>query len=248
MKKFILGVFAFALFIGTNTAQTPAADLIKKASKAVKNIAGKKEKLAEAQTAIDAMMADAANKTSWDALLWKGKMYNEMASIDNLERSKNQLLGKPYKAEYTKSGLMAADALLASLKATQDKKQIKEVTAALAEAQSSVNNYGSDLTDAKDYVGAYNSFKAVIDIHDALKANGVKSTLDKVEDYNKQLYLIALLSTYSEKEKKGINKVFLVALVVGVVIIAVPVIIVHSPVPGAGALPARVKFELLHCV
>ena len=203
MKKFILGVFAFMLFIGTNTAQTPAADLIKKASKAVKNIGGKKEKLAEAQTAIDAMMADAANKTSWDALLWKGKMYNEMASIDNLERSKNQLLGKPYKAEYTKSGLMAADALLASLKATQDKKQIKEVTAALAEAQSSVNNYGSDLTDAKDYVGAYNSFKSVIDIHDALKANGVKSTLDKVEDYNKQLYLIALLSTYSEKEKEA---------------------------------------------
>ena len=148
MKKFILGVFAFMLFIGTNTAQTPSIDLIKKASKAVKNIAGKKEKLADAQTAVDAMMADAANQTSWDALLWKGKMYNEMASIDNLERSKNQLLGKPYKAEFTKSGLMATEALLAASKATQDKKQIKEVMTALSEAQSSVNNYGSDLTDS----------------------------------------------------------------------------------------------------
>ena len=41
-------------------------------------------------------------------------------------------------------------------------------------------------------------------IHDILKANGGKSTLDKVEEYNKQLYLASLLSTYAEKEKESI--------------------------------------------
>lgn len=200
MKKLILGILAIMLFIGTTTAQTPV-ELIAKAKKAVKAISGKKEKLAEAQAAIDAMMGAADNKTNWEALLWQGKMYNEMASIDNLERSKMQLLGKQYKAEYTKSGLMGSDALLGAAKATQDKKQLKEIMAALTEVQTSVNNYGSDLTDAKDYVSAYKSFKSVLDIHDVLKANGAKSSLDKVEDYNKQLYLVALLSTYSDMEK-----------------------------------------------
>lgn len=200
MKKLILGILALALCIGTTNAQTPV-ELIGKAKKAIKAIGGKKEKLADAQTAIDAMMGAAENQTSWEALLLKGKLYNEMASIDNLERSKNQLLGKQYKAEFTKSGLMAADALLAALKATQDKKQIKEVTTALSEAQQNVNSNGSDLTDAKDYVGAYKSFKSVLDIHEALKANAVKSSLDKPDDYNKQLYLVALLSTYSDMEK-----------------------------------------------
>ena len=200
MKKFVFGIFALMLFAGTTTAQTPV-ELITKAKKAVKAISGKKEKLADAQTAIDAMMAAGDNKTNWEALLWQGKLYNEMASIDNLSRSTNQLLGKPYKAEYTKAGLMGADALMAAVKGTQDKKQLKEVIAALTEAQVNVNNYGSDLTDAKDYVSAYKSFKSVLDIHEALKANSAKSTLDKVEDYNKQLYLVALLSTYSDMEK-----------------------------------------------
>jgi hypothetical protein len=200
MKKLILGILAIMLFIGTTTAQTPV-ELIAKAKKAVKAIAGKKEKLAEAEAAIDAMMKATENQSNWEALLWKGKMYNEMASIDNLERSKMQLLGKPYKAEYTKSGLMGTEALLAAAKATQDKKQLKEILAALTEVQTSVNNYGSDLTDAKDYASAYKSFKSVLDIHDVLKANATKSSLDKVEDYNKQLYLVALLSTYSDMEK-----------------------------------------------
>jgi hypothetical protein len=200
MKKLILGILALTLFIGTISAQTPV-ELLGKAKKAVKNIGGKKEKLADAQAAIDAMMGATENQTNWEALLWKGKMYNEMSSIDNLFRSTNQLLGKPYKSEFTKAGLMASDALLAALKATQDKKQIKEITAALSEAQVSVNNNGSDLTDAKDYLGAYKSFRSVLDVHEALKANASKSTLDKLEDYNKQLYLVALLSTYSEMEK-----------------------------------------------
>ncbi len=199
MKKIILGILALTLFIGTTTAQTPA-DLISKAKKAVKNISGKKEKIKEAETAIDAMMQAPENKTNAEALLLKGKFYNELASIDNLERSKNQLLGKQYKAEFTKSGLMAAEALLASAKGTEDKKLLKDIIASLAEAQSNVNNYGSDLTDAKDYVGAYNSFKSVLEIHEVLKANGSKSSLDKKADYDKQLYLVALLSTYSDKE------------------------------------------------
>ena len=79
MKKVILGILALTLFIGSTTAQTPA-DLISKAKKAVKNISGKKEKIKEAETAIDAMMQASENKTNAEALLWKGKFYNELPS------------------------------------------------------------------------------------------------------------------------------------------------------------------------
>ena len=200
MKKVILGLLALTLFIGTTTAQSPA-DLISKAKKTVKNISGKKEKVKEAEDAVAAMMQASENKTNAEALMWQGKFYNELASIDNLERSKMQLLGKQYKTEFKKSGLMASAALMAAAKATEDKKLMKDILASLSEAQSNVNNYGSDLTDAKDYISAYNSFKAVLDIHEVLKANGSKSTMDKTEDYNKQLYLVALLSTYSDMEQ-----------------------------------------------
>ena len=200
MKKVILGILALTLFIGSTTAQSPA-DLISKARKTVRNISGKKEKVKEAEDAVTAMMGAAENKTNAEALMWKGKFYNELASIDNLERSKMQLLGKQYKSEFRQSGLNAADALMAAAKATEDKKLMKDIITSLAEAQANVNSYGSDLTDAKDYLGAYNSFKAVLGIHEVLKANDSKSTLDKPEEYNRQLYLVALLSTYADMEK-----------------------------------------------
>jgi hypothetical protein len=79
MKKLILAILAFALVTGTSIAQTPI-ELIKAASKAVKGIGGKKEKIAVAQTAIDAMMKAPENQTNWEALVIKGKMYNEMTS------------------------------------------------------------------------------------------------------------------------------------------------------------------------
>ena len=87
MKKLFLAILAFAFFTGSSIAQTPAADLIKAANKAVKGISGKKEKLAPAEAAIDAMMKLPENQTNWEALLIKGKFYNEQSSMDNLQQA-----------------------------------------------------------------------------------------------------------------------------------------------------------------
>ena len=204
MKKLFLAILALALFTGSISAQTPAADLIKAANKAVKNIGGKKEKLALAEAAVDAMMKTPENQTSWEALLIKGKMYNEESSIDNLQRQTASLMKKDFKSEYNKSAFMASEALIAASKATQDKKQLKEVSAALSEAQGSLGNYVQEFTDGKDYVSAYNSLNAGLTTHDALKALGSKSIFDKVDEYNKQLYLVGLLSVYADKEKETV--------------------------------------------
>ncbi len=204
MKKLFLALLAFALFTGTSMAQTPAADLIKAANKAVKSISGKKDKLAAAEAAVDAMMKTPENQTNWEALLVKGKMYNEMSSIDNLERSLVAVTKKEYKSQFNKSAIMATDALIAASKATQDKKQLKEVISALTEAQGALGNYVQEFTDAKDYVSAYNCLNAGLTSHEVLKSLGAKSIFDKVEEYNKQLYLVGLLSVYADKEKESV--------------------------------------------
>jgi tetratricopeptide (TPR) repeat protein len=204
MKKLFLALLAFALFTGTSIAQTPAADLIKAANKAVKSIGGKKDKFPAAEAAVDAMMKTPENQTNWEALLVKGKMYNEMSSIDNLQLTTAKLTGKPYKPEFTKSAMMAVDALIAASKATQDKKQLKDVVSALTEAQGNLGNYVQEFTDAKDYVSAYNCLNAGLTSHEVLKSLGAKSIFDKVEEYNKQLYLVGLLSVYADKEKESV--------------------------------------------
>ena len=205
MKKLFLAFLAVALVTGTMSAQTPAADLIKAANKAVKNMGGKKDKMAAAETAIDAMMKLPENQTNWEALLIKGKFYNEQSSMDNLQLATAKITGKAYKFEFTKSAMMASDALIAASKATQDKKQLKEVVSALTEAQGNLGNYISEFTDSKDYVSAYTSLYAGLNTHDALKALGGKSIFDKVEEYNKQLYLVGLLSVYADKEKESVG-------------------------------------------
>jgi hypothetical protein len=203
MKKLILAILAFALVTGTSIAQTPV-ELIKAASKAVKGIGGKKEKIAVAQAAIDAMFKAPENQTNWEALLVKGKMYNEMTSIDNLQLTTAKLTGKAYKPEFGKASMQAVDALIAASKATQDKKQLKEVISELVTAQGSLGNYVADFTDAKDYVSAYTNLNAGLASHDVLKALGSKSLFDKADEYNKQLYLVGLLSVYADKEKESV--------------------------------------------
>jgi hypothetical protein len=203
MKSLILGILAFTLTVGSISAQAPA-DLIKAASKAVKGIGGKKEKVAAAETAVDAMMKAPENANSWEALLTKGKFYNELTSIDRSGRQIAQLTGKTHKTEYVKAPLQATEALIAASKATQDKKQLKEILAGLSEVQGDLNASASELTDAKDYAGAYDAFYKVIQIHDVLKANGSKSNLDKADDMARQLNWAGLLSVYSEKEKESV--------------------------------------------
>ena len=204
MKKSLFVLFMLVLC--TNlvvTAQTPA-DLIKSAAKATKAL-GEKEKVAAAQTAVDAMMKAPENQTNWEALLTQGRFYNKLSSLDALNSQAAALLKKEYKFEYPKAGLSAATPLLAAMKATQDKKQLKEITASLFDAQNAILGSAGIFTDTKDYLTAYTCFKTSLDIHDVLKANSAKSVLDKPEDYSKQVYYAGLLSIYCDKEKESVG-------------------------------------------
>lgn len=200
MRKILIGIVASFLTIITINAQTPAQQLLDAAKKATKGDV-KKENIAAAQKAVDDALASADNQSGYEAYLYKAKLMLSMAKLDDQGRALAGISGKAFKSDYTKSALNGVTALLTALKNTKDPKATKEILKTLSDINAYTNNYASELSEAKDYVGAYESFRAGLDVHDALKAANMKSSLDKPEEYSKQLYLAGLLATYAEKDE-----------------------------------------------
>lgn len=212
MNKLILSILTSLLLITTSFAQT-SQDLIKKATKAIDNIGGKKEKVAEATAAVNEALKSPDNQSNWEAQLLKAKLNNELSTTDNLQVSANAALKKDYKREYTMSALNA----LASIEAAQKvlptdpklaKKAMAEIFKAAAITETTLGNYAQDFIDKKDstgYLNAFLSFKGAIDLHKFLKDNGQKSALDDQKIYDRQEYLAALLSGYAGKEKDMVD-------------------------------------------
>jgi hypothetical protein len=99
--------------------------------------------------------------------------------------------------------LEGASAFLTALKNTKDPKAIKEIGKIANESYGYLRSYAGDFSEVQDYVNSYASFKGCLDFHEAIKAAGMKSPLDKIEDYNGVLYLAGLLSTYAQKEEEA---------------------------------------------
>jgi thioredoxin-like negative regulator of GroEL len=202
MKRVILGLVALFFSLSTFAQQTPL-QLLEAAKKATKGDV-KKEKLAEVEKIVEAALNAPENKSGAEAYLYKAKLMMSMAKLDDGAKALASITGKPAKNEYTASGLKAADAIMMALKNNKDPKAAKEILKLMADVAPTLKGYTQDLIDAKDYVGAYTSFKTGLDIHKALKGAGQKSSLDKPEDYNQQLYLTGLLSGYAGKEKEAV--------------------------------------------
>ena len=202
MRRFLL-CFVAGLITLSIHAQTPQ-QLLDAAKKATKSDV-KKENIAATEKAVEDALKAPENQAGYEAYLYKAKLMLSMAKLDDNARIVANISKKEYKSEYPKSAVDAVSALLTAMKNTKDPKAIKEIGKLLTETNGFLNQYGSEMSETKDYLGAYNSFKSTLDVNDALKAAGQKGTLEKPEDYNKQLYLTGLLSTYAGKESESID-------------------------------------------
>jgi tetratricopeptide (TPR) repeat protein len=201
MKRVILGLVAI-FFALTTFAQTPQ-QLLEAAKKATKGDV-KKEKVAEVDKIVEDALKAPENQSGAEAYLYKTKLQLSMAKLDEATQALTKITGKPAKNEYISSGLKAADAIMMALKNNKDPKLGKEILKTMVDVAPLLSGpYAQDMMDAKDYVGAYTSFKTALDLHKALKGAGQKGSLDKPEDYNRQLYLAGLLSGYAGKEKEA---------------------------------------------
>ena len=202
MRRFLL-CFVAGLMTLSIHAQTPQ-QLLDAAKKATKSDV-KKENIATAEKAVEDALKAPENQAGYEAYLYKAKLMLGMAKLDDNARAIANVTKKEYKSEYSKSAVDAVSALMTAMKNTKDPKAVKEIVKLLTETNGFLNQYGSEMSETKDYLGAYYAFKSTLDVNDALKAAGQKATLEKPEDYNKQLYLTGLLSTYAGKENESVD-------------------------------------------
>ncbi len=193
MKKLILGLMALLLITAAYAQDGKKA--IKEANKAfgAYNLdpIGNKAKLQEAVEQINIALEDAEvskDPASWDT---KGKIYNEIANQIVAVRQ----LGMGSMDDLPKVEYPAMEAAKAYMKAYElaDKKwQAKDALKGFQLSQGNLSNMGIFLYEDQDFNGAFESFKMTVTLHDLLKKEGEKSTLEVEDDYNNQIYITGL--------------------------------------------------------
>ena len=193
MKKLILGLMAILLITAAYAQDGKKA--LREANKAfgAYNLdpTGNKAKLTEAVEQINLALEDpeiAKDPSAWAS---KGEIYNEIAnqivavrqlgmgSLDELPKVKHP-------------AQEAAEAYIKSYELADKKWQTKDALKGFQIAQGNLSNMGIFLYEDQDYKGAFEDFKMAVTLHEKLKKEGEKSSLDAEDDYNNQLYITGL--------------------------------------------------------
>ncbi len=205
MKKFLFSTFALAIAVATYAQ--PAADLVKKADKARKAFESDDKQADKAKEAL-ATIEEALKTPEGQALsaAWyaKGKVYVAMGTSDFKGSQSAQILGKKYELKYPAAPMQAFEPLKTAFEKGVKKGEKNDALAAIVEAQSYCNSSGTYYYEKQDYVGSFNAFKASLDMHNFLKANKQKSTLEKEPEYKNQLFLCAVTAIQGSKEKDAV--------------------------------------------
>ncbi|MEP7197432.1 MAG: hypothetical protein ABI851_13000 [Saprospiraceae bacterium] len=180
-------------------AQDPEKD-VKKADKLVGlyllDPKSSKDKLVEAKTIIDVASKDTSVSNTYKTNLVKGKVYNELAAMDNAA----MVINPKAKMAYDDAALIAFQSLEKAVAVAAKSYEKKDALSILQECSQYLNNFGSFSYNQKKFVSAYKNFEAVLKINQLLKDNGQKAILQSQDDINKQKYIVAVcaLSAFEE--------------------------------------------------
>lgn len=208
MKKlFLLTLVAVFGFTAGHTQEDPEK-LIKKAMKAYNAFnleqTAKSASLDEAKTIIDGVFQSEAMNSNVAALLAKGSIYSGFLTRDQTQK----LLNPDFKSTINfPAAFIAYEAYSKALGLAQKKFEKSDALKGLQSLTGALNNAGNDMYNANKFEEAYNNFSASLAIHDKVKAAGEVSALDKPEDYNNQLFIVAAAAVKAKKftEAKAIN-------------------------------------------
>ncbi len=198
MRKFLLSALAVALSVFTLTAQD-GEKALKDATKALNSYKldneANKSKLAEAREAIEIAVANAPSNATAKAWLTKGEIYNAAANADMTAK----LLDPNAPTTAENAGMEAFTAFKKAMELASKKFETKDALKGLAESFSHLSNLGVAKYESGEYEGAYSAFNAGLEIHEILKANGEKSSLDNPDDLNNQSYITGLAALNAGK-------------------------------------------------
>ncbi len=195
MRKLSLSFLLVFVAFATTFAQD-AKKALKDATKALStfNVGGSTDeaKLKEAIEAIEIAIADPTNAALAESWTKRGEIYNAVVN----QHLSAQFLNPEHKILDEDAAFKAYESYKKALGLSVKKWESKAATKGLTESVSNLNSLGASKYDAQDYLGAYQAFNAMLEVHDLLKQNGEKSTLDDPENYNNQLYITGLAAFY----------------------------------------------------
>jgi tetratricopeptide (TPR) repeat protein len=204
MKKILL-LLSIGMFTLNLTFAQDGEKMLKEASKNVseyaKNPLANASALESAVSYLEEAFADEAVTSNPKSWLTRGElMYNVAeAQLNNL------LLNPDFQITY---GMAAADCVNAygkGLEMSTKKGDKKNALKGLREAQEMCNNLGVQLYQTEAYEGSYANFKAELNAHEILKANGEDSRLDDADMYSEKLYFTGITAFYNQDHQSTID-------------------------------------------
>ncbi len=209
MKRLFLSLFAFVLLVGSASAQEDVMKAFKAAKKAYGSYTldqeNKADMLSTAREKIDiAIKGIDGVEDKERAKIWSvmGNVYNSLAAKDLAEKTVNAA----YKPEGN-FALKSFEGFNNALKTAQKKWETKGALEGLLEAATHLSNMGANQYEDKDYSGAFESFNAVLNAHDVLSKNDMKTTLESETAVNDMRYA-AGLSAYSAERLTDAQPIF----------------------------------------
>ncbi|NOT38435.1 MAG: hypothetical protein HOP11_13770 [Saprospiraceae bacterium] len=208
--KNLLFLVVFAL-LGISSAFSQDAEKdVKKADKLVGlyllDTKTGKDKLLEAKSLIDAASKDATVAEMYKTYLVKGKVYNELAAMDNA----NLIINPKHKLTYDDAGIVSFESLEKALQKAVKAYEKKDALSIMQELSQYLNNFGSVLystsgSNSAGYLNAAKNFEGVLKINQLLKDGGQKQILETSDDMNRQKYIVAVCAKAGKSEEMSIK-------------------------------------------
>lgn len=196
MKKLFFSLLALFLVSGVLTAQDPGK-AFKEAKKAKSKYdvesdeVKKADLLTKAIASIDeaAASADAfEGKKLSQMWLLRGELYNAVANED----VKKAVIDQAYVPENKDSGHKAFEAFSKTIETATKSYFKKDAIKGLKVTASHLSNLGLMAFNRKDYKGAFENYKGVLDLKDLLNANDDVELMSVEEDLNRHMFMTGM--------------------------------------------------------
>ncbi len=206
MKNQFLILLLTVSFLGNVISQDLEKD-VKKADKYVGlyllDPKSSKDKLLEAKLIIDSVYMNPAVTNAYKTWLVRGKVYNELAAVDNsllVINSRAKLMNKD-------AALISFQALDKALGLAVKSFEKGDVLDIMQELSQYLNNFASSAYNNQKYGDAYQNFEAVLKINQRMLENKRKPILSSEDDINRQKYIVAVCAL-SANEQSVATKYF----------------------------------------
>lgn len=204
MKRIFLNVFFLVLTVGISYGQEYKKEL-KNANKLLSKYyldpTANKSSLDEALTILDAVFKTDEAKSSPEAWLSKGQLYNEIAKSEMTKMIIDEQAGKSSPLNTPDAGLVALEAFEKAMGIAIKKSQTKDALNGIKENEEIVNNIGITFFQKNDYANAYRNFNAGIKDYEYLNQNKLASRLDDEVLRNDHYFYTAVAGYLGENKE-----------------------------------------------